>query len=261
MKLPALFNLTEMQEAKKIEVIFTPDLFHHYSSEESVVVVVDILRATSAICTAFENGVDEMIPVPGIEEARKYKNRGFVVAAERDGKVLDFADFGNSPYNFTPENVKGKKVAYSTINGAKSIKMAHKSEMVVLASFINLTAVSDLLERVKSNVLILCAGWKGKFCLEDTIFAGALTESLIDGGYFQTQCDSALASMDIWNIAKSDLKGYADKAAQSDRLRRFGKDSDLNYIYTPDSSSVVPVFDKGIIMDFKRLINDYNHIL
>jgi 2-phosphosulfolactate phosphatase len=245
-----------MQDPRKVEVVFTPDLFHHYNSKNSVVVVVDILRATSAICTAFENGADEIIPVPGIEEAKEYKKLGYVVAAERDGKVLEFADFGNSPYNFTVENVKDQKIAYSTINGAKSVRLAQNSKLVLIASFINLSAIASKLREIHEDVIILCAGWKGKFCLEDTVFAGALVEKLTGGGLFYTRCDSAVASLDIWSLAKSGLKYYADKAAQTDRLRRFGKDSDLDYIYTTDTSSVIPVYHEGLIKDYQRLMKD-----
>ena len=92
--------------------------------QDSIVVIIDILRATSAICTAFDNGASSIIPVADIPEARNYKDRGYLVAAERDGFVLDFADFGNSPFNFTREKVAGKTIVYSTTNGTGIIKLA-----------------------------------------------------------------------------------------------------------------------------------------
>ena len=134
-----------MAHPRNLEVVFTPEMFKYFENPEANVVVVDILRATSAICTAFKNDVSEMIPVPSLEEARKYKQQGYIVAAERDGNVLDFADFGNSPYNFTPERVKGKQVAYSTTNGTKAIHLARNSQMLIIGSFINLSAVANLL--------------------------------------------------------------------------------------------------------------------
>ena len=201
----------------KLEVVFSPDLFKYYNNPEANVVIVDILRATSAICTAFQNGVSQIIPVPSMEEARQYKHKGYMVAAERDGRVLDFADFGNSPFNFTREQIGGKKVAYSTTNGTKAIHLARNNKMVIIASFLNLTAVANLLTEKQDDVLILCAGWKGKFSLEDTVFCGALAEKLLHSGKFYTICDSVTASFDIWQLAKPDIMKYIDKGAQRER--------------------------------------------
>ncbi len=94
-----------------LEICFTPAIFDAHADSDAVVVVVDVLRATSSICTAFANGVSEIIPVATVEEAREMKARGYLLAAERDGFVLDFADFGNSPFNFTAEKVRGRTVA------------------------------------------------------------------------------------------------------------------------------------------------------
>ena len=239
----------------KLEVIFSPDLFKHYENPQANVVIVDILRATSAICTAFENGVEQIIPVPSRQEAWIYKEEGYMVAAERDGHVLDFADFGNSPFNFTPDKISGRKVAYSTTNGTKAIHQARHNKMVVIGSFLNLSAVADLLIEKHSDVLILCAGWKGKFSLEDTIFSGALSEILLDSGKFYTICDSVKASLDLWKLAKSNIMGYIDKVAQRERLRKLGLDDVLEHCHTPDSSKKIPVFHNGVIEEYQQLIS------
>ncbi|MFP4046293.1 MAG: 2-phosphosulfolactate phosphatase [Bacteroidales bacterium] len=236
-----------MNSKNNIQVAFSPELFEYYNCTDSITVIVDIFRATSSICTAFENGVKEIIPTPNLDEARKLKEKGYIVAAERDGKVLDFADFGNSPFNFTPERVKGKSVAYSTTNGTKAILKANESKMVIISSFINLTATANLISRNNFDVIILCAGWKGNFCLEDSIFAGALAEKLLDTGLFSTNCDSAKASLDLWRNAKDDIIGYIDKTAQRKRLAKLGLDDILDYCFTPDSSNVVPFYHKGTI--------------
>ena len=241
------------QAQKKVEVVFSPELFRHFENTGANVVVVDILRATSAICTAFMNGVSQVIPVPSLEEARQYKENGYMVAAERDGRVMDFADFGNSPFNFTAANIGGKKVAYSTTNGTKAVHMARDSKMVLIASFLNLTAVSELLKEKQDDVLILCAGWKGKFSLEDTIFSGALVEKLLKTGSFYTICDSALAALDLWKIAQPDIMSYIQKVAQRERLRKLGLDDVLEYCHTPDATSQIPVFHHGVIESYHKV--------
>jgi len=243
-----------MNARKNLEVVFTPEMFKHFENPEANVVVVDILRATSAICTAFKNGVAQMIPVPSLEEAKKYKDKGYIVAAERDGNVLDFADFGNSPYNFTPENVTGQEVAYSTTNGTKAIHIARNSQMVIIGSFINLSAVANLLIEKNKDVIILCAGWKGKFCLEDTLFAGALAEMLLASDQFETICDSTNGAMDLWSIAKTDIISYLDKVAQRHRLKKLGLDDVIEYCHTPDSATDIPVYQDGFIREYQKTL-------
>ncbi len=225
----------------QIEVCFSPLLYDKYHSDSNVVVVCDILRATTSICTALGNGATEVIPIRSVEEARKYKEQGYMLAGEREGITLDFADFGNSPFNFTPERVAGKPIAYSTTNGTKAVFLGKDSKGVVIGAFINIAAVAHYLRQQRQNVLVLCAGWKGKFCLEDTLFAGALAETLMADGLYTTECDSAHAALDLWSIAKTDLMGYVQKMAQRERLRAKGLDDVLDYCFTIDTSSVVPV--------------------
>ena len=241
-----------MNALNNLEVVFTPEMFQYYENPEANVVVVDILRATSAICTAFKNGVEQIIPVPSVDEAREFKEKGYIVASERDGQVLNFADFGNSPYNFTPERIQGKKVAYSTTNGTRAIHMARNSHMAIIGSFINLSAVANLLIEQKRDVIILCAGWKGKFCLEDTIFAGAFAEKLMDSAQFETICDSTKGALDLWSLAKPNIMEYIDKAAQRTRLKKLGLDDVIEYCHTPDTSTEIPYYTNGVLEDYTQ---------
>ena len=236
-----------LDDRKKLEIIFSPELFKYYENPPANVVIVDILRATSAICAAFQNGVSQIIPVPSRTEAKQYKNKGYIVAAERDGQVLDFADFGNSPFNFTSERIKNKSVAYSTTNGTKAIHLARQNNKVIIASFLNISVVADLLIHDRHDVLILCAGWKGKFSLEDTVFSGALAEKLLDSGNFYSICDSVKASIDLWKLAKTNIMEYIDKVAQRERLRKLGLDDVLEYCHTPDTTDKIPVYQNGVI--------------
>ncbi len=229
----------------KLEVCFSPLLYDKYHKPDSIVVVCDVLRATTSICTAFANGATEIYPVQSVEQARAYKQQGFTVAAERDGVTLDFADFGNSPFNFTRSRVEGRQLAYSTTNGTKAIFLGKDTKGVVVGAFINLSAVARYLQQQQSDVLVLCSAWKGKFCLEDTLFAGALTEQLLSSKQpFETECDSAFAALDLWSLAKPDLLGYIQKAAQRERLRKLGLDDVFEYCFTPDLSDIVPILER-----------------
>jgi 2-phosphosulfolactate phosphatase len=236
--------MMEIKSAHTIEVCFTPKLFPEIQTcENYVVVLVDILRATTSICTAFANGVSRIIPVGDMKEAREYKEKGYLVASEQDGKKMDFADFGNSAFSFTRESIQGKTLVYCTTNGTKALEIARAAELIVIGSFLNLGALTRWIRSRKVNVVILCSGWKNKFCLEDTLFAGALASSLLDGTGFKSHCDSAMASIDLWNIAKTDIPGYLEKAAHRHRLKKLGLDDVIGYSFLQDQTDVVPVFD------------------
>jgi 2-phosphosulfolactate phosphatase len=237
----------------RLEVCLSPAIYDKHSDDENLVVIVDVLRASSSICAAIHNGVKSILPVATVEEAREMKQQGYMVASERDGFVLDFADFGNSPFNFTPEIVKGKEIVYSTTNGTRCIHMASHSKAVVIGTFLNISVLADWLIRQNAPVLIFCASWKDRFCLEDTVFAGALADRLLQSGKFETICDAVTASIDLWNLAKTDLHGYINKTAQKGRLASKGLDDCIEYCLTADQTSVIPVFQDGRLIDVLKV--------
>jgi len=234
---------------RNLNTCLSPALFEPELCRSSIVVIIDIFRATSAICAAFENGADAIIPVAEVDEAREYKSKGYLVAAERDGFVLDFADFGNSPFNFTPERVAGKTIVYSTTNGTGIIRLVSEAGHVVIGSFVNFTALVKWIERHENNVLLFCAGWKNRFNLEDTICAGAFAERLLESGEFTTICDSTHAAIDLWKMAKDDPEGYIEKAAHRSRMREKGLDDCIGYCLTPDATNKIPGIRNGILTD------------
>ncbi|MCU0460876.1 MAG: 2-phosphosulfolactate phosphatase [Bacteroidales bacterium] len=234
---------------RKLETCLSPALYEADLHSGSIVVIIDILRASSAICTAFENGAVSIIPVAEVHEAKEYKSRGYLVAAERDGFVLDFADFGNSPFNFTQEKVSGKTIVYSTTNGTGIIKMASSASAITVGSFLNISALAEWLIAREKDVVLFCAGWKNRFNLEDTVCAGAFAERLMNSRLYSTICDSTLAALDLWALAKNDLPGYIEKAAQRSRLKNKGLDDCLHFCLTPDFTRKIPVIKNGILVD------------
>jgi 2-phosphosulfolactate phosphatase len=234
---------------RKLETCFSPALFEKELHTESIVVIIDVFRASSAICNAFENGASSIIPVSTVEEARDYKSKGYLVAAERDGFVLDFADFGNSPFNFTRDKVGGKTIAYSTTNGTGIINQSSAAYAVAIGSFLNLSALSRWIIEQERDVLLFCAGWKNRFNIEDSVCAGAYADKLMANGHFSTICDSTLAAMDLWSLASPDLPGYIEKAAQRSRLRDKKLDECIGFCLTPDISDKIPVIRNGILVE------------
>ena len=229
-----------MSDNPTVEVCFSPRLYSHkLTSGDFTTVVVDILRATTSICAAFDHGVKEIIPVSGLDEARSMKEKGFFVACERNGEVLDFADIGNSASDFIRDDIKNETVVFSTTNGTKTINMGRDASEVLIGSFVNFKSLTDYLLSQKKDVVVFCAAWKNLFNLEDSVFAGAVAEKLLDHG-FTTVCDSAHGAVDMWRRAKTDLKKYLAKSSHRNRLKHLVSDEDFEYTVTLDTTTVIP---------------------
>src|SRR4051812_5447526 len=178
----------------QIETCFNPISYSLFHQKDNVVVMIDILRASSAITTAFYHGVAKMIPVSGIDEAQAYKKNGYIVAAERNAEIVEGFDMGNSPFSYMGPRLKGKTIVITTTNGTLALEASRDAYKTVIGSFLNMQALTSYLAKHRKNVLFLCAGWKNKFNLEDSLFAGAVAEALTDHYNFETSCDSTLAS-------------------------------------------------------------------
>ncbi len=234
-----------MDTRKRIEVCFTPGEYTYFKDEFEIVVVIDVLRATSAICAAFDNGISAIIPVPTVEEAWEYKQKGYLAGAERKGQIVDGFDFGNSPFSYMKEEFKGKEVVLTTTNGTKSLDVAKNAETVVVGSFLNLKALSEWLEQQEKNVLCLCSGWQDKFNLEDTICAGAISDYLISTGNYISIEDSSIAAKYLFLSAKDNYLGYLKSSSHRRRLKNLNLNEDIKYCLTPDQTSVIPILRDG----------------
>lgn len=232
-----------------IETVLCTTLLPLFELEGKQVVVIDVLRATTSITTALANGAQCIIPVASKEEARKWSEKGYLVATERGAVKLDFANFGNSPQEFVPERVRGEEIVYSTTNGTVAITAAGQARSVMLGSFANLSALAEHLQwQPDADLVLLCSGWKGMFNLEDTIFAGALAARLLEGESFSTRDDATNAAVDLWRQAEGDLLGYMDKLAHKERLESLGLMESFAYCFDIDSTSVVPQYVAGRIL-------------
>lgn len=224
-----------------IEVCYSPQSYPLFHNSNAIVVVIDILRASSAITTAFFNGVAKMIPISTLEEAKQYKENGFLVAAERDGEIIEGFDLGNSPFGYMNPRVKGKTIAITTTNGTQAIEAAKHANKIIVGSFLNLDTVIDYLNKEKKDVLFLCAGWKNKFNLEDTLFAGAVAQSLINKYDFNSDCDSTIAAIELYNLAKLDIYTFLANSSHRKRLAKLDLERDINYCLTPNQCPVLPI--------------------
>ena len=226
-----------------IEVCYTPQAYPLFHKDDAIVVVIDVFRATSAIVTAFYNGVNKMIPVATVEEAKEYQLNGYLAAAERNGEMIEGFELGNSPFSYMNNKVKGKTIAISTTNGTQAIEASRKASKILIGSFLNLDVLCEYLASQKKDVILVCAGWKNKFNLEDTVFAGAVVNKLTTESDFEITCDSAIASNHLYNLGKNDLFEFLSNSSHRNRLAKLDLERDIKYCLTPNQCPVIPIME------------------
>jgi 2-phosphosulfolactate phosphatase len=235
-----------------VEVVFSPALLQYYTVENKIVVVIDILRATSSICVAFQHGALRILPVETVNECSAFRNQDFLCAAERDGQVVEGFDIGNSPFSYMGDHINGKSIVLTTTNGTIAIHMARNAYQVVIGSFLNLSYLCNWLRNQNRDVILLCAGWKNKFNLEDTLFAGAVVAALRND--FNINCDSAIVAEDLYALAAADLYKYVQKSSHSHRFEDLGIKEDVAYCMQTDIMEVIPVLEGDYLVKLKAKI-------
>lgn len=234
-----------------VDACFSPYLYPVYRDDNNIVVIIDILRATSAICTAFEHGVEKIIPVATVEEAREYQKKGFLAGAERDAVPVEGFPFGNSPFSYMGDQVKGQTIVLTTTNGTQAINAAKDAHKVIIGAFTNISSVCNYLKSQNRNVLLLCSGWKNKFNLEDALFAGAVTDALSAfPEQFKLQ-DAALALKYLYQQAQEDPHKFLHNASHKERLARLGLKDDIKYCLQSDLTKEIPVLEGGALVRLK----------
>ncbi len=227
-----------------IELILSPALYEgRITAAPHATVAVDVLRATTAICTAFQVGAEEVVPLDSMEPLPYYLGKGYEVACERNGAKMPGATLGNSPTEYMTRQLQGKRIAFSTTNGTVSILRAKESAWLAVGAFANLSALLQRLMTVEMDLVILCSGWKGDPAIEDTLFAGALIEQLHAQGATPWN-DAAMMAQDLWQLARADLYGYCSKATHVHRLQRMDYEEDIRFALQLDTCTVVPVYDR-----------------
>lgn len=236
-----------MNNKPSLHSSLSPALLHLYDLNNSVVVIIDVFRATSTIASALHNGAKCVIPVDSVPKAIEIsRSIGGIAAGERDGKIADGLEHGNSPLEYTREFVEGKTLVLTTTNGTRLLHMALErgAETIISGSFPNLTAVCEYLVAKGKNVVLGCAGWKDRFNLEDTLFAGAVISRVKK--HFTIHCDSSLMAEQMYVKHKNNLVDFAPKLTHYHRLvERFGLIDDIRFCLTPDLANVLPEYKEG----------------
>ncbi|MDF9800905.1 2-phosphosulfolactate phosphatase [Catalinimonas alkaloidigena] len=235
---------------KRIDVCLSPDLMHLYDVQEKAVVVVDILRATSCMTTAMAHGVSSIMPVAEVAACEALRAKGYLTAAERGGEKVEGFDFGNSPFEYMSDEIKGKKIGVTTTNGTRAISLSKGAKTLLIGAFLNLSSVAKFLNQQEHDILIVCAGWKGHVNLEDTLFAGALAEQLT--AKFSRACDSTLVAITLYHAAKHDMLGFLQNSSHVQRLKNLNIEKDIAFSLQIDQYDAVAVLEGEELVGLKR---------
>ena len=231
----------------KVEVSLTPALYPFRTvTDHHITVAIDVLRATTAVCAAFQAGCEKVIPLDTLEGISRYRSHGYLIAAERGGKKVDGAEYGNSPTEYLSHDMHGVKLAYSTTNGTISILHGADAEITFVGAFANITALCERLRREGKDIVLLCSGWQNDFCIEDTLVAGAIIEKL--QGVGEICGDAATMALALWRVAKDDPYAYCQQASHVHRLEGFGAHADIEFAFKQDSCPVVPILRNAELM-------------
>ena len=225
----------------RIELLASPLLYpYRMLTGRHVVIAVDILRATTTICAAFQSGAEEVVPLLSLEALASYRQRGYQCAAERNGQRVGDAEWGNSPTDYLQHDLRGVRLAFSSTNGTVAILAATDAEQVLIGAFSNLTTLSRHLLEHPSDVVVLCSGWKNDISLEDTLFGGALVDTLCSAGAYEAVNDAAAMAVTLWRDARGNLYDYCRHATHVQRLQRLNYDCDIRLALQCDTCPVLP---------------------
>lgn len=231
-----------------LHTVLSPALLHLYDLNNTVVVVIDVLRATSTIATALYNGAKEIIPVDSVERCIQLgKELACITAGERDGQIAPGLQYGNSSFEYPKEFIGGKTLVLTTTNGTKLLHMAlaKGATEIITGSFLNLSSVCDHLSEINKNVILGCAAWKDRVNMEDTLFAGAVISRVKE--HFSINCDASHIAENLYSAANEDLYEFMKRndASHYHRLTNFGLEKDIRHCLTPDLANILPEYLNG----------------
>jgi len=240
-----------MVNLKKLDVFYSLHSFQEDELRDKTVVIIDVLRASSTIVTAFMNGAKAIIPVGDMGEASKIAQNvdsdNYLLCGEKDGEKIEGYDLGNSPVEYTRDIVEGKNLIFNTTNGTKAIKKSLGSSQTYIASFLNVGSIVKELKDQKNDVVLVCAGWKGRLAFEDMLLAGNIIYLLSDGNLSNDSRDGAKVAFGLYDKFGDDISTVIHQSNHAMRLKDIIGSSDIDYCCQVDITDMLPRLKEGMI--------------
>lgn len=243
---------------RSLNVHLLPALFSPEDVAGGLVVIVDILRASTTMTTALQNGASGVIPCLNIDDALALKNRNtdseYLLGGERGGLKIDGFDFGNSPASYSSDNVTGRRICFTTTNGTKAIHHSQQAAEIIIGCFANFSTVAAYVQHDERPLHIVCAGTNGEISSEDVLFGGALADALLNASPEFLITDSTQLAIDHWQTQCGILKPQelcsAIRRSQGGRnLIKLKYDSDIELCSDVDSLFTLGRIDSdGVVL-------------
>ena len=239
----------------KADLVLTHIPAAHEKWKDRAAIVVDVLRASTSICQALNNGAKHVIPVDSVpaamELAASMGRDSLKLCGEREGKLIEGFDLGNSPYEYTEEAVAGKPLVFCSTNGSTAIVRAAHAIFALVCGFVNISACAKRIKESKHDILIVCAGNEGQFALEDTVCGGMLLDIILDGFDGEVEMnDGAEAALILYRNYSGQYLKLMQKCRHGKYLKSLGYENDLSLCADVDKLSIVPILKEGkIILD------------
>ncbi len=237
-----------------IEVFLTSYNLTEEDVKDRTVVVVDVLRASASIITALKNGARDVVPVADMAEAGKIASNldqaSYLLGGERGGERIEGYHLGNSPLEYTEEEVKGRTIIFNTTNGTSAIARARAARHLLVGSFLNAGRVVDFLKQTDGDVTIICAGRRNRVSLEDTLCAGLMLYRLWEGKEPEEVSDTAYMAFTQYRNDKDDLKAAIRHCNHAQWLLSHGYDADVEYCLQIDALPYLPYYKENRLVLF-----------
>ena len=228
----------------RLRVSFTPEGRDRDDLDDQVVVVIDVLRATTSILEALAAGGRAVIPVESVEAAVRKKDElgreGVLLCGERRSRPIAGFDLGNSPREFTADRIAGRILLMTTTNGTAALRAGAAGRECLVACLRNVDAVVDALVKAAADVTLLCAGREGRFALEDAVCAGVIARRTAQRGGRVRPDDAARAAVLLAGRFETRLDWLLPRTAAGRRLAQAGFADDIPFCAALDRHTVVP---------------------
>ncbi len=217
----------------------------------SVSIVIDVLRATSSMATALNNGCNEIYPVVDVQDAFVLREellpQSVKLCGERNGVKIEGFDFGNSPLEYQRSIIKDKTLVWTTSNGTKAMQHALSAEWIYIASLLNLSTIAKTAAGHAQNVNILCAGTNGESTLEDTVCAGLLAREIVNIDEQFHLDEFTISLIKQAELYECDMFNMMLQSKHGRYLQEIGFETDLHFCSQKDYYDLNMVFDKRVV--------------
>lgn len=234
------------------DVYYTGKSFSEDEVRDKVVVVIDVLRAGSTIVTALKNGAKGIIPVSDMADASRIAQNldssSYLLCGEREGLKIDGYHLGNSPFEYMKEVVEKKTLILNTTNGTKAINRSSAADRVLIGSFLNISALTQVLKNSEKPITLICSGWKNRLSFEDLLCAGMIIHLLCEGKLSENAPDGARVAFALYETYKNEALSAIKSSNHACILTGLGFGNDIDYCAQVNITDKVPEIRDGIIL-------------